>query len=244
VILAVAAGTLSVIELQREGQRSETQREIQADRIEQQRNIEADRAQQQVLQTYISDLTGLLLDRELATSEPDSLVRQIARASTLSAVRQLDSERKGLLVRFIYESKLIAKPTQGLSGALANPIILLNEADLSSANLRGANLHDADLSGANLSRATLIGADLSRADLRDADLRGADLSVPGVSSLAAASKLRGLFERLLSTVTNEQLAEAESLIGATMPNGAKMTVECWVKFKAGEFQCAAELPLP
>jgi hypothetical protein len=32
-------------------------------------------------------------------------------------------------------------------------------------------------------------------------------------------------------VTNEQLAQAESLIGATLPNGMKMTKEAWEEFK-------------
>jgi uncharacterized membrane protein len=55
-----------------------------------QQEIEADRVQQTILQSYIQDMTELLLDRGLATSEPDRLVRDIARSSTIAAVLQLD----------------------------------------------------------------------------------------------------------------------------------------------------------
>ena len=75
-------------------------------------------------------------------------------------------------------------------------IISLSEADLSGANLRHAFLNGADLRVANLS-----GANLRHAFLRVANLRDADLSD--------------------AIVTDEQLAKAKSLKGATMPNGSK-----------------------
>ncbi len=73
----------------------------------------------------------------------------------------------------------------------------LSDADLSSANLRGASLSGANLSGANLS-----GANLEVAILKSADLSSADLS-----------DAKG--------VTQEQLDQAKSLKGATMPDGSK-----------------------
>jgi uncharacterized protein YjbI with pentapeptide repeats len=71
--------------------------------------------------------------------------------------------------------------------------------------LKGARLGEVVLVDANLSSAennqSKRGADLSHADLSDANLTGADLE--GAS------------------VTDEQLAECESLQGATMPDGTK-----------------------
>lgn len=60
----------------------------------------------------------------------------------------------------------------------ANPdvLLLLTDADLQDADLRGANLKRADLTGADLRGANLIGAQLSEADLTRADLRGARLT--------------------------------------------------------------------
>jgi len=72
-----------------------------------QQQIEDDRVRQNVLQSYIQDMTELLLDKGLATSEPDQPVRNIARSSTLAAVRQLDGDRKGILLQFLYEANLI-----------------------------------------------------------------------------------------------------------------------------------------
>jgi uncharacterized protein YjbI with pentapeptide repeats len=92
----------------------------------------------------------------------------------------------------------------------------LHNAKLNGANLRGANLHgDPDQSGDD--------ADLSDADLSDANLREADLSYDNLSS----ANLQGanLTDAVLrganlsnAKVTSEQLAEAKSLEGATMPD--------------------------
>jgi uncharacterized protein YjbI with pentapeptide repeats len=75
----------------------------------------------------------------------------------------------------------------------------LRKADLSGAILRFARLSDADLSEARLNR-----ADLHEADLRGVNLRGADLSDADLSE---------------TRVTLEQLAQARSLEGTTMPDG-------------------------
>jgi uncharacterized protein YjbI with pentapeptide repeats len=96
------------------------------------------------------------------------------------------------------------------------PWSYLPYAKLNGANLRGANLHgDPDQSGDD--------ADLSDADLSDANLREADLSYDNLSS----ANLQGanLTDAVLrganlsnAKVTSEQLAEAKSLEGATMPD--------------------------
>jgi len=74
-----------------------------------------------------------------------------------------------------------------------------NGAVFISANLRDADLSSSDLKHADLKDATLSGADLSGANLKNAN------------------------------VTEEQLEQAESLEGATMPNGQKY--EDWLKSK-------------
>lgn len=124
----------------------------------------------------------------------------------------------------------------------------LQDTDLSGADLRDANLawsflRYAKLHGANLRGADLRGApdesgdaDLRDADLRDANLREADLSYDDLSS----ANLQGanLTDAVLrgaklsnAKVTSEQLAEAKSLEGATMPDGQKY--EEWLKDQEG-----------
>jgi len=79
--------------------------------------------------------------------------------------------------------------------------------------LRGAGLVYADLSGA-----VLVYADLSHADLSSADLSDANLSRANLTGAQGA--------------TQERLAQAKYLEGATMPNGQKY--EDWLKSKDQE----------
>jgi uncharacterized protein YjbI with pentapeptide repeats len=120
----------------------------------------------------------------------------------------------------------------------------LHKTDLSGADLRDAYLawsylRYAKLNGANLRGAYLRGApdqsgnaDLSDADLSDANLSEADLSYDNLSSAnlqganLADAVLRGA-NLSNAKVTSEQLAEAKSLEGATMPNDQKY--EDWLK---------------
>lgn len=125
------------------------------------------------LQRYLDRMSELVLDKKLPESKPHDAVRAMARARTLTALRNLDGNRKGQLLRFLYEAGLIGRES---SGEWLETII-----DLRFANLKGANLWTAYL--------------------ECADLTGA----------------KGW--------TNEQLAQAESLEGTTMPYGMVMTRE-------------------
>jgi uncharacterized protein YjbI with pentapeptide repeats len=106
---------------------------------------------------------------------------------------------------------------------------------LSGIDLEGARLSEAQLAYANLSETQLAHADLSEADLFNADLRGANLNDADLGDA-------DLLDVDLSTaqVTQEQLDQAESLKGATMPDGQMLksddnpngpTFEDWLKSK-------------
>jgi uncharacterized protein YjbI with pentapeptide repeats len=97
----------------------------------------------------------------------------------------------------------------------------LNEADLSNANLSDAflemaSLRKANLHGANLREAWVEGADLRDADLRSADLIGTDFKRANLTN----ANLSGA-DLTIATITQEQLQQAASLEGATMPDGQK-----------------------
>jgi uncharacterized protein YjbI with pentapeptide repeats len=91
----------------------------------------------------------------------------------------------------------------------------LRGANLSSAKLAFANLSGANLSGADLGSGRMGGADLSWADLSGANLRDADLEG---ANLTGAKHW-----------TEEQLDQARSLFGTTMPDGQRY--EEWLKDK-------------
>jgi len=126
-----------------------------------QQQLEEQRAQNAALQAYLDQMSQLMLEGDLLSSNEDSEVRTLARARTQTVLGQLDSDRKARVVQFLYEASLINKE---------RPVL-----DLSDVGLRGANLSQLDLSGAYLSGADLSDAYLSGAILSDADLSGAIL---------------------------------------------------------------------
>lgn len=121
-----------------ERQRDERQREIEALRIEQQREIESDRARVAALQTCLGRMAELIRDG-LRESQEEDAKRSIARAYTLTALRQLDGERKGLLLRFLYEAGLIGGAREREEERITT-VVNLAEGDLSEADLSGATV--------------------------------------------------------------------------------------------------------
>ena len=75
-------------------------------------------------------------------------VQTLAQARTLAVLTRLYGERRGTLVRFLYDAGLISPDF---------PVIDLYGADLREASLSGATLAGANLSGFGLSGATLGG---------------------------------------------------------------------------------------
>src|SRR5215210_5869919 len=142
-------------------QQDQRQQQIEDQRAQAERELAEQRAQDEALQAYLDQMSGLLLEKDLRTSEEDSEVRTLARARALTVLERLDPSRKTAVVQFLVEAKLV----QRVAGT--GPIISLNGADLS-----GAYLFSSALSGADLERADLGQANLSDADLSWADLRG------------------------------------------------------------------------
>lgn len=224
-----------------------TDREIAEDRFEKEQSIAAQRAvtdreiandrfRENLLQSYFDTMTELLLVEGLRTSGLDDEVRAVAQIRTLAALRQLDVTRKGLLVQFLNEAKLI------LAQGDLQPIISLRGtnlrgADLSQVDLSGASLEKVDFRSADLSEANLSGANLRGVDLRDARLRLADLSQADLTiakfhraylvgaNLSEAQLGCGLIvctNFTDATVSCSQLAKAKSVEGrVTMPDGTK-----------------------
>jgi hypothetical protein len=174
---------------------NEQQRENAAQQLNQQR--------QATLNGYLNAMSGLVLQYHLTKSPPGAPVRAVAVARTATAVRDLDGQRKGTVVRFLWESHLISRPHpvislfhDDLNGAVFTNAnfyqVYLGQVGLTNANFAGASLLGAYLRGAVLIQANLknaklacynqiycanlSGAYLMRANLTGADLDGANLS--------------------------------------------------------------------
>jgi len=195
-------------------QRAKSEREAAEKRAETEHEIALDNQREAALQKYIDNMSELLLKEHLdELSQEGGLkpenkhVRNVARVRTINVLTQLDGRRVGYVFAFLREAGLMSTTSNdnvvSLSGADLHAVDW-SQADLRGANLRGANLSGANLSGAIFSSIIYVPRALggtipipNSADLSGANLRGANLSG--------------------AKVTDEQLAKAASLEGATMP---------------------------
>lgn len=150
-------------------------------------------AAEATLQMYLDRMTDLFLKENLRESVNEDEVRSIARSRTLTALRGLDNLRKGLLIRFLWESGAI----------LENQLVKLKGADINGADLKRANLTGANLSFANLNEADLYKSRLSKVNLSNAQLTNANLSW---TDLVAANLY--MTNLLGADLSNSALAEA------------------------------------
>jgi uncharacterized protein YjbI with pentapeptide repeats len=150
--------------------------------------IAHDRFSENTLQTYLTQMSDLLLDKDMALTDGSLEARTVARMRTLTALRQLDAPRKAVVLTFLWDARLIRRSLERAEP----PLIDLRGADLRSSGLRGTNLRSASLRRVELNGADLRDANLSEADLSDADLRGADLRGTDLSSAdLSGADLRG-----------------------------------------------------
>jgi len=201
VIIVVIAGWFGLT-ARRAGQRAEEQRER-----------DTDRAREATLRTYLDDMTRLVLEHKLRDSKEGSAERAVAQAQTFMALETLDGRRKGVLLQFLKRSQLIYRD---------KPIISLDLADLTYANLSSADLSHTELYGVNLRYAdlryaNLCNSDLGRAVLTDTDLRSSNLQ----GSVLRDANLHGSDLRE-TEVTKQQLDSAKDLSDALLPDRVEM----------------------
>jgi hypothetical protein len=137
--------------------------------------------------------------------------RREASAERRRLVREMGSFDNGIALRAIREIRAHGYHADGS----------LHHADLMRANLQGAELWSADLRGASFHHANLAGADLLGADLRRsvlwrANLRGTHLDE---ADLREANLIWSDLRE--ARVTRDQLAMADSLRGAVLPDGSR-----------------------
>ena len=134
-----------------------------------------DNQREEALQAYIESMSELLLEKKLRNSKPEDEVRTIARVRTLAVLPRLDRVRKWSVLHFLRKAGLINKNL---------PIIDLDCADFSEADLRGINLHRSNLCAADTSQELGLyeGVHLEKADLSHAKLDGANLFMAQLQS--------------------------------------------------------------
>jgi uncharacterized protein YjbI with pentapeptide repeats len=153
-----------------------------------QQSIEDQRTQDSELQSYIDQISELMIDHKLnlyltnteLQKSPETLaVFEAAKARSATVLVRLDAYHNKSAIGFLREGGLIR--ANGVDVFSIFWDIDLLGADFRGSNLTWVGLWNADLTGANLTRANLTHADLadsdlSNANLTDANLTGANLS--------------------------------------------------------------------
>jgi len=180
--LAALGFALSAAQTERDNRRDDTRarldRTLADERAAADRARAVDQDREEILRSYLDQMSGLLLDRNLAGARAGYEARALAHTLTLSVLPRLDGERKGVVLRFLDEAGLI----RGL-----NPKIRLWGADLRHVALDGASLYRpalrrADLRHASFRRMVLYAPDFYSSDLRGADFSGGTLDDPDFSN--------------------------------------------------------------
>jgi uncharacterized protein YjbI with pentapeptide repeats len=168
------------------------QREDKRDARE--RSIAADRSRAEVLRAYLQQMSELTLQRGLNRSRPTPGVKELATTLTLTALRQLDGRRKGTILQFLSQARLVDPATRKVNLLFADLRgVILHNGYLPSLDLRGVHVEGANFDqtgigsqaghsstatfeGAYLRGASLRHGRISNADFREADLRNADFT--------------------------------------------------------------------
>ncbi len=176
------------------------------------------RDQETLLMNYMNTISDLMVSDKLLTASTMAPATVDAEAQTQIVLRELDANHKGILMRFLYQTRLINNDYHSISMANAD----LRGAHLASLDLRdtdltGADLTDADLRGVNLSYATLSYVNVTGANLTGANLYGSELH--NITVMGAT--MAGVYMKDAFNLGNTSFTQAKSLSGATMPDGTK-----------------------
>jgi uncharacterized protein YjbI with pentapeptide repeats len=170
-------------------QQRERELQIADQRAQNDREIADQRRQDDTLRAYLDQIGALLLSTENPLRESKN-AQTLARARTLTVLKQLDPERKENVLVFLVESNLIetSGPTINLaradfSGISPKQLLIFHQ----PIHLLEVNLQGADLSNVVMTRVDLTGADLRGAtlpDMKEAPLSAAKLEVANLRGVA------------------------------------------------------------
>jgi hypothetical protein len=176
--LAAVAFVLNIAQSSREQQREDQRANIA-------QILALDQRREDALAAYLRQMSDLLLQHKLS-SPSRGRVLTVARTFTLSVLPRLDGKRKGQVLQFLAESRLVdttdpTSPVLNLDGADLRAVVLhdvfihgvFRGADMRGADFRDASLYEADLARTKLGRAHFDGAQLRGVSLFAADLRRA-----------------------------------------------------------------------
>lgn len=140
----------------------------------QKRKDTEERNRQEALKNYLTQMTSLLVDKELSKQSYDKPIVIAARALTLSLMSELDEKRNRQLIEFLSNAELIQHNSDNTSPSLLQGTDL-SESMLENCNFSGANLRYCNFSGAKLNKTNFRCANLEYTKFTDSNLSEAIL---------------------------------------------------------------------
>jgi uncharacterized protein YjbI with pentapeptide repeats len=119
---------------------------------------EEERSQNETLESFLQTMTNLIIEHKLQ-STPTSQTLAIARARINIAINNLNGDRKGQVLQFLYGSDLInIMPKLSLLGSNFQNSVL-DEIVLGKSEIRGVYFNNSSMQNANLNGAIFTGCD-------------------------------------------------------------------------------------
>ena len=147
---------------------------------------EDERSKNETLESFLKVMTELIITNNLHNG-PTPQTIAISRARINIALSNLDGERKGQVLQFLYEANLIEKNPPKLSLVGSNlKNILIDEIKLGESEIRGAYFNNSSIQNANLNGVHMIACDFTGANLSKTLVKNADFSY----SIFLKAKLR------------------------------------------------------
>jgi uncharacterized protein YjbI with pentapeptide repeats len=128
----------------------------------------------------------------------------------IEVINKLWSLENKYALQAVEELRVRGWLTDGSLNGIALCQSRLQSADLMEADLRNVDFHQANLDFSDLGKAHLNGAKLNRASMQGVNFESADLTFADMYK----TNLRGA-----RNLTDDQLARANELLGAVMPDG-------------------------
>lgn len=153
----------------------DTDQRLKNERLKNEKDIALDQWRENTIRAYFDEIINLLTnyndkyrDKTDDNNNPifDRYLLFSIRMKTITTLRILDGDKKGLLLQFLYEAKLLDNNEHSVD---------LREADFSGANLRNINLENAKLEEINFENADLFNTKLINSNLRKANLQNTNL---------------------------------------------------------------------
>ncbi|CAF4176177.1 unnamed protein product [Rotaria sordida] len=196
----------------------------------------ADALQQDlVLAAYIEQMSELMLTSNFTIN--NTIIANICRAKTLTALRQLDSKRKTQLIKFVYEANLIHhnQPHIRLVDAELDNIDLsdsnhvqgryrseLTELPFKRTSLNYASFAHRTIVNGIFEEASLIGANFTNCRFTSTSFFGAILRYANFQNASSKDYINFESADLFgSNISDEMLFNAISIDGANLPNGTR-----------------------